>query len=71
MYRHHIRPLRNVDFLDNLAIQEVSYLDDKKAFLSFLRQISGLDDRRKKIEALIADPNAAAGGDAKKGGKKK
>lgn len=67
----HVRPLRNVDFLDNLAIQEVSYLDDKKSFMSFLKQISGLDDRRNKIEALIADPSAAAGGDAKKGGKKK
>merc|ERR1711916_110659 len=33
----HTRPLRNVDFLDNLAIQEVTYLDDKKTFLSFLK----------------------------------
>jgi len=33
------RPLRNIDFLDNLAIQEVSYLDDKKTFLSFLTNL--------------------------------
>ena len=64
------RPLRNIDFLDNLAIQEVSYLDDKKAFLSFLRQISGLDDRRAKIESILSGA-AAAGADAKKGGGKK
>ena len=66
----HSRPLRNIDFLDNLAIQEVSYLDDKKAFLSFLKQISGLDDRRNKIESILSGA-AGAGADAKKGGGKK
>jgi IQ and AAA domain-containing protein len=65
------RPLRNVDFLDNLAIQEVTYLDDKKALLSFTKQITGIDDRRGKIEDILS--GAAAGGDDKKkgGGKKK
>ena len=65
------RPLKNIDFLDNLAIQEVSYIDDKKAYLSFLKQISGFDERRNKIEDIISGA-AAAGDDKKKpAGKKK
>jgi SpoVK/Ycf46/Vps4 family AAA+-type ATPase len=65
------RPLKNIDFLDNLAIQEVSYIDDKKAYLSFLKQVSGFDERRNKIEDIISGA-AAAGDDKKKAaGKKK
>jgi hypothetical protein len=61
------RPLATQDFIDNLSLQEVNYQDDKKAFLEFTRTITGLDDRRKKIEAMVSGEADAAG----KGGDKK
>ena len=61
------RPLTNVDFLDNLSLQIVSFHDDKLAFLAFTRAITGIDDRRKKIEAMVAgDDDDKKGGDKKK-----
>ena len=46
----------------------MSYQDDKKSFLEFTRIITGLEDRRKKIEAMVS--GEADGKDAKgKGGK--
>jgi len=59
------RPLNTVEFTDNLALQLVTYQDDKVALLSFLKAISGVDERKKKIDALLA------GGDDKKEEKKK
>ena len=55
-----------------MSLQEVTFQDDKRAFLDFTRLIAGLDDRRKKIEAMVAGEEEGAGGkkDAK-GGKKK
>ena len=64
------RPLANVDLLDNLSLQEVTFNDDKKAFLDFTRVIAGLDDRRKKIEAMVAGEEEGGGKDKGKGGKK-
>ena len=64
-----LRPLRNVEFLDNLAIQEVTYLDDKKSYYSFLRVITGLDDRRKKVLAM--ESGEGGGKEDKKDKKKK
>jgi SpoVK/Ycf46/Vps4 family AAA+-type ATPase len=65
------RPLTNMDLDDNLSQQEVTFQDDKRAFLDFTRLIAGLDDRRKKIEAMVAG-EADEGKDAKgKGAKKK
>ena len=65
MLKH--RPLATADFIDNLSLQEVNYQDDKKAFLAFTRTITGLDDRRKKIEAIVSGEAA----DAKDGKGKK
>ena len=60
--------LLSTDFIDNLSLQDVSYQDDKKSFLEFTRIITGLEDRRKKIEAMVS--GEADGKDAKgKGGK--
>lgn len=65
-----LRPLSNMDFVDNLSYQDVNYLDDKAMFVDFTKAITGLTDRRKKVEAIIAgeDPNKKG---AKKGGGKK
>eukprot|EP01041_Mallomonas_annulata_P004376 gene4375-8717_t len=60
------RPLADGDFIDSLAIQEVTYQDDKAAFLSFLRIISGMDERRKRIDSIIAG-ETGDGKDDKKG----
>jgi hypothetical protein len=64
------RPLDPWDFLDNLALQDYTFQDDKATFTAFTRQISGMDDRRKKIDAMVAGEDADGGKD-KKGGKKK
>lgn len=65
-----LRPLNNLDFLDNLSFQDVNYQDDKNAFLEFTRVITGLLDRRKKMEQLVSGDSGEKKGD-KKGGKKK
>lgn len=65
-----VRPLTTVEFIENLALQLVTYQDDKNTFMAFIRAVTGLDDRRKKIEAMLA--GGAEGDDDKKGkGKKK
>lgn len=63
------RPLSTVEFIDNLALQLVTYQDDKASYMSFLRAVSGLDERRKKIDQMIAGA-ADEGKDDKKGKKK-
>ena len=60
------RPITNVDFLDNLSLQEVTFHDDKQAFMAFTRAITGIDDRRKKIEAMVAGEDEEKKGDKKK-----
>jgi len=60
------RPLVNVDFIDNLAMQEVTYQDDRSAYLSFLRLISGMEERRNRIMSIQAG-EAGDGKDDKKG----
>jgi SpoVK/Ycf46/Vps4 family AAA+-type ATPase len=65
-----LRPLNNLDFLDNLSFQDVSYQDDQATFLDFTRTITGVFDRREKIEKIIGGVDKAEKGD-KKGGKKK
>jgi SpoVK/Ycf46/Vps4 family AAA+-type ATPase len=60
------RHITNVDFLDNLSLQEVTFHDDKLAFLAFTRAITGIDDRRKKIEAMVAGEDNEKKGDKKK-----
>ena len=67
MLKH--RPLQNNDFLDNLAQQVVNYQDDKAMYMDFTRVITGLNDRRKKIEAIISGDTGEKKG--KKGGGKK
>ena len=59
------RPITNVDFLDNLSLQEYTFQDDKAAFMGFTKAITGMDDRRKKIEAAIGGEEEG-GKDAKK-----
>jgi IQ and AAA domain-containing protein len=67
-----LRPLSNYDFIDNLSFQDVNYQDDKAAFMEFTRQITGLADRRKKVEQLVSgEPVGGAKKGDKKGGKKK
>eukprot|EP01038_Epipyxis_sp_PR26KG_P004068 gene4068-5812_t len=63
-----LRPISNIDFIDNLSYQIVSYTDDKIAFMEFTKVITGLIDRRKKIEAIISGDTGGGGG--KKGDKK-
>mmetsp|Transcript_110696 Transcript_110696/g.216996 ORF Transcript_110696/g.216996 Transcript_110696/m.216996 type:complete len:379 (+) Transcript_110696:276-1412(+) len=66
-----LRPLSNYDFLDNLSFQDVNYQDDKAVFMEFTRVITGLADRRKKVEQIISgEPVGGKKGD-KKGGKGK
>ena len=65
-----LRPLSNYDFLDNLSFQDVNYQDDKAAFMEFTRVITGLADRRKRVEQIISGEPAGGKGD-KKGGKGK
>lgn len=64
------RPLASLDFIDNLSLQLVTYQDDHAAFMAFTKTISGLDDRRKKIEAIVSG-EADKKDDKKGGGKKK
>ena len=67
-----LRPLSNLDFIDNLSFQDVSYGDDKATFLDFTRVITGLLDRRKKVEQLVSgESDQKKGKGDKKGGAKK
>jgi SpoVK/Ycf46/Vps4 family AAA+-type ATPase len=61
-----LRPLQSADFIDNLAQQVVNYQDDKAAFMEFTRTITGLADRRKKVEAIISGDTGEGKKDAKK-----
>jgi hypothetical protein len=63
------RPLNSIDFVDNLSMQPVTYQDDRATFLAFTKTVTGLDDRRKKIEAMVSGEAEQKGKDAK--GKKK
>jgi hypothetical protein len=64
-----LRPLSNYDFIDNLSFQDVNYQDDKATFMEFTRVITGLSDRRKKVESIISGEPIGGKGDKK--GKKK
>lgn len=69
-----LRPLSNLDFIDNLSFQDVNYADDKTTFMDFTRAVTGLTDRRKRVEAIISgesDTKGAKGKGDKKGGAKK
>lgn len=62
-----LRPLSNLDFIDNLSFQDVNYHDDKATFLDFTRTITGLLDRRKRVEAIVSgESEQKKGGDKKK-----
>jgi hypothetical protein len=61
-----LRPLMNADFIDTLALQEVSFQDDKQAFIDFTKVITGLNDRREKVKKLVSGDT----GENKKGDKK-
>lgn len=62
------RPLTTLEFIENLALQAVTYQDDKNTYMAFIRAVSGLDDRRKRVEAMIA--GGGDDGDDKKKKKK-
>ncbi len=66
-----LRPLSNLDFIDNLSFQDVNYGDDKATFMDFTRTITGLLERRKKVEAIVSGESDQKKGDKKKGGDKK
>lgn len=65
-----LRPLSNYDFIDNLAQQAINYQDDKLTYMDFTRVITGLQDRRKKVEAIVSGDTGEKK-DKKGGGKKK
>jgi SpoVK/Ycf46/Vps4 family AAA+-type ATPase len=65
-----LRPLMNADFIDTLALQEVSYQDDKQTFMDFTRVITGLHDRREKVKKLVAGDTGDSKGKGDKKGKK-
>jgi len=66
-----LRPLSNLDFIDNLSMQDVNYLDDKTTFTDFTRAITGVTDRRKKVEQIVSgEPVGGKGKGDKKGDKK-
>ena len=44
----------------------MTYHDDKEALLAFTRAITGIDERRKKIEAMVAGEDEEKKGDKKK-----
>lgn len=50
----HERGLKDEEFINDLALQDVSYQDDRRVFLAFTRVITGMNDRRKKIESLVS-----------------
>lgn len=60
-----VRPLNTAELTDNLALQDVTYQDDKNSYLSFIRAVTNLDERRNRIEAMLAEA-AAEGKDDKK-----
>jgi SpoVK/Ycf46/Vps4 family AAA+-type ATPase len=60
------RPLTSGDFVDTLSTQDVTYQDDRAAYVSFLKVVSGLDDRRKKIDGMLSGADAAAAAGKKK-----
>jgi IQ and AAA domain-containing protein len=67
------RPLSGAEFLNSLALEasanQANYVIDQANFTDFTEMITGLADRRKKLEEMN---NPAAGGDdKKKKGKKK
>lgn len=66
-----LRPLNNLDLIDALATQEVTYQDDKNALNEFTKVITGLNDRRKKVESIVSGEADKKGKGDKKGGKKK
>ncbi|RYH15223.1 AAA family ATPase, partial [archaeon] len=66
-----LRPLANLDFIDAVAQQDVSYLDDRTTFLEFTKAITGLAERRKKVEAIVSGESLDKKKDKKGGGKKK
>ena len=53
------QPLDSKDFIDYLSIQSVTYQDDRMVFTNFIKTVTGVDERRKKVESMIvenADP---------------
>lgn len=66
-----LRPLSNLDFIDNLSMQDVNYLDDRTTFTDFTRTITGVIERRKKVEQIVSgEPVGGKGKGDKKGDKK-
>jgi len=65
--QYRLRPLLSSDFVNTLAQQVLNYRDDKQTFMEFTRLITGLNDRRKKVQNLVEGDS----GDKKKGDKKK
>jgi SpoVK/Ycf46/Vps4 family AAA+-type ATPase len=59
------RPLMSRDFIDTLAVQVVNFQDDKAAFMDFTRSITGLAERRKKVEQAVAGETGDKKGDKK------
>lgn len=64
------RPLTTIEFIENLALQIVTYQDDKTELMAFLGRVTGLDERKVKIDKIRLG-GGEEGKDDKKGKTKK
>jgi hypothetical protein len=48
-------PVHALDLIDHLSLQTVTYRDDREVFMRFVKTITGLEERRKRVEALLIE----------------
>jgi IQ and AAA domain-containing protein len=65
------RPLTTIEFVENLALQVVTYQDDKAELMAFLGKVTGLDDRKAKVDKMKSGAGDEGKDDKKGKGKKK
>ena len=65
------RPLTTIEFIENLALQLVTYQDDKTELMAFLGKVTGLDDRKAKVDKIRSGTGDEGKDDKKGKGKKK
>jgi IQ and AAA domain-containing protein len=65
------RPLTTIEFIENLALQIVTYQDDKAELMSFLGKVTGLEDRKAKVDRIKTGAGEEGKSKDDKKGKKK